>query len=668
MQRHHENSTPQKSAAAMAITFYLMLATLVCMFLTPFGTVPSAMVAATEPGLTDLMGFDFENQYAQIAAPHTRSALVYAGAFLMPEDFAGGRAAAEGVIYGEAAGALGDYGTLRMTLQLPPGHAYALAARNVAYAQRLFIDGREYPAVGVPSDRAEGTLPQSRRFVEAFYPAGKTTEIIIHYGAFVHAGEAKVHPMDIGYIGTITRSEQHTIFHSAAMVAMLVMVMVFFFGLFLFFKNHRYLLWLSLSCGMIAIRLLCESTLASLLPGLSWGLSIRIEYISNCCIGLFSLLYVNALFPGLTHRWVMRGTYVFFAASVLFIGLAPTVIFTGLDVTLALIYAVMAGCTLVRVLMKSVCGRLSSPLHKTELRILLLGVIIFVVFSILPLLPFPTLVLFGMKYEIIGAVVFLHTNMLALVLGFSRTERELSQAQQSEREMRETNQMLKRMTRVRRDFLASISHEMKTPLTVMSNSAQLTRMQLEADALDDKTPEVLSDISTEAQRLGRLVEELLKVSIGRQERLGFAQTPVAVLTGRAAAVARPILAKNGNRLDIQVPEDIPAVLANKELMTQVLMNLLTNANRHCENAVITLAAYTRADDFVEIAVVDCGDGIPSEALPRVFIWGESGDGSTGYGLAIAKDVIETHGGTVALESAPGQGVTVRFTLPIFRDF
>lgn len=261
MQEHRQKEEHRKLALTISVTLYLLLATTVCVFIISLSAINPVTVKADKPGMTDLTAFDFSNQIAQVATASTHSIYIYSGAFYMPEDFASGNVSQEGVLYDRTGGAQGDYGTLRMQLKLPPGHVYAIAAKNVSYAQRLFIDGQEYASVGVPGDRAETVVPQSRRFVEAFLPTGETTEIIFHYSAFVHADGGGLYPMTIGYVKNITRSEQLGVFYGAAAAAMLLTIMVFFFGLFLFFRDHRYLLWFSLLCGGIAIRQLGEKAL-----------------------------------------------------------------------------------------------------------------------------------------------------------------------------------------------------------------------------------------------------------------------------------------------------------------------------------------------------------------------------------------------------------------------
>jgi len=110
----------------------------------------------------------------------------------------------------------------------------------------------------------------------------------------------------------------------------------------------------------------------------------------------------------------------------------------------------------------------------------------------------------------VGVLLFVFANTLALALNFTRTETELEKVRVSERELAQTNEMLDRLSRVRTDFLANITHEMRTPLAVMSSLAELTQWQLREDAVTGETDENLSDISKEAIRLA---DRLLDVTV-----------------------------------------------------------------------------------------------------------------------------------------------------------
>src|SRR5262249_34270273 len=143
--------------------------------------------------------------------------------------------------------------------------------------------------------------------------------------------------------------------------------------------------------------------------------------------------------------------------------------------------------------------------------------------------------------------------------------------------------------------------------------------------------------------------------------------PLDLIPGGAERL-RPQVDRAGLRLVIDVPPDLPLVLADRARIEQVLINLIHNAIKFTPAGTITVAA--RADGAVlHVSVEDTGVGIPEADLPRVFERFYKTDRArrsegTGLGLAIAKHVVQAHGGTISVTSRPGQGATFEFTLPL----
>lgn len=668
MNKHINNNKIKNVKITVVIISYLVAAMLICAFVANLCRADIIYINATEPGITDLREFDFTHSIARPTGGEGAYVIFYPGAFYTAEDFANG-SIEPGIPYTTDMGPHGNFGTQRMVLRLPPGQVYAIAMKNASYAQRLFIDGKEYTSAGIPGDSAETTLPKTLRYVEAFMPTGDTTEIIIHYANFVHADGGSIYPMDIGLAGNITRGEQLIAVRETAVDTALAVAMLFFIGLFLLFSQNTYLLWFGLICGCISLRSLFvgNKIIMTLLPDLDWYLAIRLEYIFTIGVILFTGLYLGGLFPAGHRKKLTAASTAVCLGAMAFICLVQPMIFTMYVTLTLLVCSVPVVCILLSVLIDAIRNKLTSHLSHTECLVLFVGLIIYTVLSLANIYAHgASLLLFSLDYDKVGGLALMLINMLVLTLGFSRTEQELHRAKANEREILETNKMLERLSHIKTEFLAGISHEMKTPLTVISNSAEVTRAQFEADATDEETLDMLSDIAAEAQRLGRLVEQLLRVAVDRQERLGFERVSIAEIL-RLAEATEPILAKNKNWLETEIPTGLPDILANKELIAQVLMNILTNANRHCKNQPITLSVQRDDDSFVRIIVSDKGDGISPELLPHIFHWGESGDGGTGYGLAISKDIIDTHGGRIKARSEMGKGTSILFTLPVYTE-
>ena len=235
----------------------------------------------------------------------------------------------------------------------------------------------------------------------------------------------------------------------------------------------------------------------------------------------------------------------------------------------------------------------------------------------------------------------------------------------------------RRLEAVRRDFVANISHELKTPVGALSLVAET----LEGE--DD--PAVVARLShrmrTEAERLGRIIEDLLDLSrIEAEESARRDPVPLRLVVGEAIDRLRPVAEHRGIRLEVAEPDEDLIVGGDRRQLVSAVHNLVDNAIKYSEDrsavqVTITPVAgstnHRSADDgWIEIAVADHGIGIPSRDLERVFERfyrvdrARSRDtGGTGLGLAIVRHVAGNHGGEVAVESCEGQGSTFTLRLP-----
>lgn len=228
---------------------------------------------------------------------------------------------------------------------------------------------------------------------------------------------------------------------------------------------------------------------------------------------------------------------------------------------------------------------------------------------------------------------------------------------------------LRRAETVRRDFVANVSHELKTPVASLKALVET----LEDGALNDPEcgPDFLRRMHVEVDGLAQLVNELLelaRIEAGRLD-LDLRTCSVAQMVCDATERIRPYAARLGLEVELEPLESDLHVRADARQVGQVLSNLLSNAVKFTPPGGTIRLGASRDECFVEIRVSDSGVGIASHELIRVFERFYKSDPSrtgtgTGLGLAICKHVIHAHGGTIVAESdGPGLGATFRFTLP-----
>ncbi len=227
---------------------------------------------------------------------------------------------------------------------------------------------------------------------------------------------------------------------------------------------------------------------------------------------------------------------------------------------------------------------------------------------------------------------------------------------------------LEGLERSRRDLVANVSHELKTPIAAIR--AHLENL---LDGVERPDPETLQVMLTQSERLGRLVEQLLDLS-----KLESGEVPLHREDVNLAPLVSQVLSEidvarssRGVNVDSDLPDDLPRVDADRERVHQVLFNLVDNAVRFTpEGGTVRIEAHPR-NGSVEVRVADTGVGISSEHLPRLFERFYRADtarsrdeGGTGIGLAIARSVVEAHGGHISAESEQGHGSVFTFDLPV----
>jgi signal transduction histidine kinase len=229
---------------------------------------------------------------------------------------------------------------------------------------------------------------------------------------------------------------------------------------------------------------------------------------------------------------------------------------------------------------------------------------------------------------------------------------------------------LEGVERLRRDLVANVSHELKTPI-----SALRAHLENLLDGIEEPNPETLQVMLNQSERLGRLVEEVLDLSRLESGDVPLDRRAVELepLVSEVLSEIEVVRADRRVQVDSELPIDLPPALADRNRVHQVLFNLLDNAVRFTPEGGHVEVSASRHNGAVEVRVTDTGVGIPERHLPMLFerfyrvdTARSRNDGGTGIGLAIARSVIEAHGGRIWAESTPGEGSVFAFELPVAR--
>ncbi len=222
--------------------------------------------------------------------------------------------------------------------------------------------------------------------------------------------------------------------------------------------------------------------------------------------------------------------------------------------------------------------------------------------------------------------------------------------------------------RARDEMVGVVSHDLRNPVAAVKMlSGTLLRS---SDNSGTRSHESLELICQAADQMDALIRDLLDVNRLDAGKLRIAAVPVdpEILLTDSLQTLRPLVDEKGITLDLHTESDLPKVMADPERIQQALSNLIGNAIKFSSEGSNIVVDTRRQGDDVIISVRDSGRGIASDHLPRVFdrYWQSSRTDrqGAGLGLAIAKGIVEAHGGRIWIESSPGQGTTASFTLPV----
>ena len=254
------------------------------------------------------------------------------------------------------------------------------------------------------------------------------------------------------------------------------------------------------------------------------------------------------------------------------------------------------------------------------------------------------------------------------VSGFLHLAKDITEKKRYEERLKELDTM-------KSDFVSSVSHELRTPLTAIKGSVDNMLDGL-TGALNEKQIRYLGRIKSNTDRLSRLINDLLdlsRIEAGRIE-LKPARLEVAALARDITETLRPLATEKMIELEIAPVKGPVAAWADRDKITQVIMNLIGNALKFTPSrGKITVAVERNADSWVQVSIADTGPGIPRSEAEKIFdkfyqvaTAERQKTRGTGLGLSISKSLVEMHGGKIWMDSEVGRGSTFSFTLPAER--
>ena len=525
---------------------------------------------------------------------------------------------------------------------------------------------------GKPATNASESVFQWRPlFLSIPVPrGGGTLELRVALSNYAHARFGMWASPVLGTPDAITSMRVGEAAGDFILIGLLLITAIHHFMIFALRRTEREPLWFGLFCLVVALRTIAlRYTLQDIAPHLdAYGALMRIEYGAVALAPVFCVLLVDSLVGGLPRtprNMLLAGEFtVTLSAAVL-----PAVLVTGPVLNAAQLLIVPGAATIVLGLVRSWQRQRSR-----ESAIVLGGYVLMVLTGLVDILTnlqffdLPLLASWGL-----AMVVLSQTFVLARRNEDARGRAEdlLDALTDQSLELERKNADLARIDSLKDEFLANTSHELRTPLNGIIG---LTEAMLDGSAgtLNPRASQQLQLVVGAGRRLAALVDDVLDFAKLRHHQLELRREPtdVQLHIELAMQLTRPLVKAPRVTMRSEATLDLPPVDADPNRLQQVLLNLLGNAAKYTHDGEIVVR--TRRDgDTIVVTIDDTGIGIEHDKLDRIFESFQQAEGGvsrryggTGLGLTIARELVELHGGTIAVTSSVGDGSSFSFSMPL----
>ena len=633
------NKIPVKNLRLIvAVVLFVVLSfSVVAVLLALDNAVPRIKTEAPG-GIADLMDFDFSANVAYVT-----DAEFYIGRILSPTEITADIPMSDS--YDNTA----KYHTARVRFRVPDGD-YTIFGLSPQFASKMFIGGNPAGEVGwFDENNEENNVYRLARYSAQARPTDGEIEFVVQIAGVIH-DTSVYNGFYIGSDSTARYRQLYDMAYRLIPVAIAFTCMLFFFGYFIFIPTVKANLWFALIALLTGFFLSgSDGVITDLLPG--QGVNYVFEfYAANITLLMMCAAYSLFIrsFYGIPKAVpaVVCSISVLLSAM-LFLPMSASWRYSIIHI--GFVFAVNIVC-IVFILTK-------KRSFKAEHIISFCGQLAFIGSGVFDLLGAANIM---DHYDLtpLGLLMFIFAQMLALYLMNNRSV-------ENERRLEAENASLEKLSRMKTELLGNISHELKTPLTAISNVSQLARLHTSEEYVRNKLDIAVAEV------------ERMKLAVGQTlDLLRFEETASPPGSRKAVDIEGLIretvshyfqaLNEHNNKLEIDCPDSLPKVMADSEQIVKVLVNLIHNAMRFTHNGQITVKAH-HSGGIVTVTIGDTGRGMSEEQQEHIFerfYIGEKSTG-TGLGLYICKKIIDSHNGKISVQSELGKGTAVSFTLPIY---
>jgi len=538
----------------------------------------------------------------------------------------------------------GDVGTLG--LRIPA----------IAPAYRIYADGKEIARAGELSTQHDEGRAAYRPQTAIFTPEAEAFELSIQIENRIYPEGGIWFSLTLGSAQVMQQSEEHGDFVNMAVFGGCALLGLYQIAVFVLRRSERSTLYFGICCLLGAIRqwVVGGIYLVEVYPEVSIRVIIVLEYLTYYGGVTMAMLFVRELYPQEFDKRVVRlfaGVGCGFVATVL---LLPAEWFTSLIdyfkvVSLLALAYLLGGFSLA--LWR---GREGALLQLT-------GWLIFVAAAMHDILySNGWLIWIDLQLVPYGFIILVFMEALVLAGRFTNAYRTIGAM----------SEQLMAMNRLKDEFLANTSHELKTPLHGILNLSQALS-EGKSGPLNESQREQLTVVVAVARRMTNLINDILDLSLLKNNgiRLQLGKVDVRAVVSAQEEVFRHYIGDKPVSLRLEWPESLPYALADESRLLQIVYNLIGNAIKFTPEGEVVVSARAEGG-MLQIAVSDTGIGIPVGQYEAIFQSFEQAGtavakeyGGAGLGLGITRRLVELHGGTISVTSTVGEGSVFTFTIP-----
>lgn len=549
-------------------------------------------------------------------------------------------------------------GTYRLIIKVPEDRTYAIKARTIRVANRIYLNDKEVASVGNPSLDMNNLKAGSQYSIGMTNSLDGEIELIVEVTSREFRSGGIIKSIEFGTTSAITLADERSLLLDALMVSVCLVLALYFFAIYLQRNRELYLLYYSGASLFMGLSLsTMNEQILRLIYNYSFAGRIRVQILAMIMVTICFLRFIHYFFINYSNKKTANKFAGLMAITLLFIFINPeNKGFLSLQNIQVIIIACMAiSYIYITYILTKVIYRKSDSIEY----ILIITTSMFSYWLLLALKIF-------LELDIGNIPLIL--NLITL---FSVAALVGHRLQLDYQEARDKSEKLIRYDRLKDTFLVKSSHQLRTPLQGILYSIK-NLLEGKKGSLNIEQQEDLLLIYHEARRLARLTDDLQDAALIKEDKIKMRLSsvePYKIVEAIVEEIEILIPINDDVLIKNQIPKDFPALRADSDKFRQIVYDLLDNAIKFTRSGEIVISA-TLVEGQAQINISDTGIGIEEKYLKEVFdIFyqkGQEGENQgLGLGLSIVKHLVESHGGKIEVESSLGKGSSFIFTLPLY---